>query len=99
MLPPDLAHQPRTAVLPPGSWGALSTIGNCCSGLHSLLDCIDGILVQVREFNGRPAGGRHGHEYAFVVRTTNVRQEASMAELNLAVPALDSGFPMEKGTT
>jgi hypothetical protein len=49
MLPPDLAHQPRTAVLPPGLWGALSTSGNCCSGLHGLLDCIDGVLVQVRE--------------------------------------------------
>ena len=48
-LLPDMAHQPRTAVLPLGSWGALSTSGNRRSGLHSLLDFIDGILVQVRE--------------------------------------------------
>ena len=70
VLPPDMTHQPRTAVLPLGVWAALST-----SNIRRVW------ATYVKEVKRR---------------TMTVRVQALMAELNFAVSAFNSAFPMEK---
>ena len=70
VFPPDMTHQPRTAVLPLGVWAALSTSD----------------IRRIRATN----------EKEIERSSVTVSIQALIAELNLAISAFNSTFPMDK---